>query len=55
MKSEVAATRLRYEQQVKNLSTELTSMHVSLADIFLLSPFAKEFFHPIPLKDTGNF
>uniref|UniRef100_A0A1A9UYN8 Uncharacterized protein n=1 Tax=Glossina austeni TaxID=7395 RepID=A0A1A9UYN8_GLOAU len=27
MKSEVAATRLRYEQQVKNLSTELTSMH----------------------------
>ncbi|KAH8263745.1 hypothetical protein KR044_013373 [Drosophila immigrans] len=27
LKSEVASTRLRYEQQVKNLSGELTSMH----------------------------
>lgn len=28
MKSEVATVRLRYEQQVKNLSGELTSMQV---------------------------
>lgn len=29
LKSEVASTRLRYEQQVKNLSGELNSMQVS--------------------------
>jgi len=39
MKSEVATVRLRYEQQVKNLSGELTSMQV------------KTFIYIINLKD----
>jgi len=33
MKSEVATVRLRYEQQVKNLSGELNSMQVRKKDI----------------------
>lgn len=35
LKSDVASTRLRYEQQVKTLSGELTSMQVCALKIFV--------------------